>query len=140
MIPLPPPVGYWPKVDKLIRKYLWNGGQAKIKLSKLQNFKRNSGQAVSDLKLYFVLPVMSNKDIARSTINSSLERYRGWLSHSDFRTYVFWSFYKQMCTSIRKHNHKHLVISLPWKRKRNIPTNGTLILRFGKMISSSQLY
>lgn len=52
MIPLPPPVGFWKRVDSLLGKYIWNSGHLKIKLSTLQRSKKKGGLAFPDCMRY----------------------------------------------------------------------------------------
>lgn len=53
MIPLPPPIGYWDKLNKVISKFDWGGKWPRIKFSTLQRSKSDGGLAVPNSKLYF---------------------------------------------------------------------------------------
>ena len=52
MIPLPPPVEYWKRVDKLLRGYIWGGKHPKIRFSTLQRPKTEGGLAFPNFLLY----------------------------------------------------------------------------------------
>ena len=52
MIPLAPPVGYWKRLDTLLRKYIWNGKKPAIKWSVLQYRKSGGGWTLPNFKLY----------------------------------------------------------------------------------------
>lgn len=52
MLPLPPPVNYWKKLDSLLIKYIWNGKRPRIKWSSLQRNKINGGLGCPNFKLY----------------------------------------------------------------------------------------
>lgn len=52
MILLPPPVGHWKRIDSLLRKYIWNNGHPKIKLSTLQRSKQEGGLAFPNFLKY----------------------------------------------------------------------------------------
>ena len=52
MIPLAPPVGYWKKLEALLRGYVWNGKRPQLKWSALQVDKMNGGMACPNFKLY----------------------------------------------------------------------------------------
>lgn len=58
MIPLFPSLGYWLRIDKLERKYLWNGKHPKSRFEVLQRQKGNGGLALPNVYIYhLVLPV-----------------------------------------------------------------------------------
>lgn len=52
MIPLAPPMGYWQRLDSLLRRYIWNGKRPSIKWSMLQSRKTSGGLACPNFKLY----------------------------------------------------------------------------------------
>lgn len=53
MLPLPPPNGYWDKLNKVISKFVWDGKRPRLKWSTLQRRKSDGGLAVPFFKLYF---------------------------------------------------------------------------------------
>ena len=52
MLPLPPPNGYWSKVDSLLSKYIWNGRRPRIKRTTLQHYKQEGGWALPNSQYY----------------------------------------------------------------------------------------
>ena len=52
MVLLPPPSGYWQKLDSLLRSYIWKDKRPSIKWSVLQHSKPNGGRACPNFKLY----------------------------------------------------------------------------------------
>ncbi len=52
MIPLPPPAGYWKKLDSVISQYIWNGKRPRIKLSALQRNRSDGGWSFLNFQLY----------------------------------------------------------------------------------------
>ncbi len=62
MIPLPPPAGYWKKLDSVISQYIWNGKRPRIKLSTLLRNRSDGGWSFPNFKLYadsFTLSALS---------------------------------------------------------------------------------
>ena len=52
MIPLPPPIGFWDKLQTLVSKYIWNGKRPRIKSSTLFREKSKGGLSLPNFKLY----------------------------------------------------------------------------------------
>lgn len=52
MIPLPPSSKWWKNLDSLIRTFLWNGKQPKLKLATLQRTKMEGGLSLPNFELY----------------------------------------------------------------------------------------
>ena len=52
MLPLPPPAGYYEKLDKSISKFIWKGKRPRIKLQTLQGHRESGGQGIPNFKLY----------------------------------------------------------------------------------------
>ncbi len=52
MIPLPPLLKWWKRLDSLICTFLWNGKQPKLKLSTLQHTKMEGGLSLPNFELY----------------------------------------------------------------------------------------
>ena len=52
MIPLPPPIHFWKKLDTLIRQYIWNNKQPRVKYSTLQHTTNTGGLALPNFKIY----------------------------------------------------------------------------------------
>lgn len=52
MIPLPPLLKLWKRLDSLICTFLWNGKQPKLKLATLQRTKMEGGLSLSNFELY----------------------------------------------------------------------------------------
>uniref|UniRef100_A0A8C1LC25 Reverse transcriptase domain-containing protein n=1 Tax=Cyprinus carpio TaxID=7962 RepID=A0A8C1LC25_CYPCA len=52
MIPLPPPVGYWNKLDACVSRYIWNGKRPRIKLTTLQRSRLHGGLSLPNFRLY----------------------------------------------------------------------------------------
>lgn len=80
MIPLPPPTHFWDNLNSTLRKYIWNGKCARIRLSTMQRFRQDGGLSFPDFKVYaqaFVIrPISvwfgSNKDVAWRAIEESM--------------------------------------------------------------------
>lgn len=76
MIPIPPPVGYWGRIDKCIRKYLWNGNYPKIRFEVLLQ-KCNGGLALPNVCIYHqsfqLLPLRSWFDQSTSVSWRTIE-------------------------------------------------------------------
>lgn len=53
MIPLPPPKGYWDKLQSLISKFIWNGKRPRLKFKTLQRDKLQGGLGLPNFKMYF---------------------------------------------------------------------------------------
>ena len=53
MLPLPPPTGYWKKLNSIVTKFLWNNKRPRLKMSTIQRRRLDGGLAVPNLKLYF---------------------------------------------------------------------------------------
>jgi len=52
MLPLPPPVNYWKKLDSLLIKFIWNGKRPRIKWPTLQKSKIKGGMGCPNFKWY----------------------------------------------------------------------------------------
>lgn len=52
MIPLAPPLKYWKRLDSLIRQYIWNNRQPRLKFLTLQRTTNNGGLALPNFKVY----------------------------------------------------------------------------------------
>lgn len=52
MLPLSPPVGYWKKLDSLLKSFIWNKRRPRIKWSALQLPKSQGGWALPNFRLY----------------------------------------------------------------------------------------
>lgn len=52
MVPLPPLLKWWKRLDSLIHTFLWNGKQPKLKLSTLQRTKMEGGLSLPNFELY----------------------------------------------------------------------------------------
>ena len=71
MIPLAPPVGYWKKLDTLLRKYIWNNKKPSIKWSVLQYGKSAGGWACPNFKFYHWSFVLRSLNVWMEDVNSS---------------------------------------------------------------------
>lgn len=54
MIPLAPPVNYWRRLDSLIRQYIWNNKQPRLKFLTLQRTTDKGGLALPNFKVYHI--------------------------------------------------------------------------------------
>ena len=52
MIPLPPPANFWKNLDSLIRQYIWNSKQPRLKFTTLQRTTGNGGLALPNFNVY----------------------------------------------------------------------------------------
>lgn len=52
MIPLPPPIKYWKRLESSVRQYNWNNKQPRLKFPTLQRTTNNGGLALPNFKMY----------------------------------------------------------------------------------------
>lgn len=53
MLPLPPPVKYWNKLQSATTRFIWQGKKPRLKLSTLQRLKEDGGLSLPNFKTYY---------------------------------------------------------------------------------------
>lgn len=108
MLPLPPPNGYWDKLNKVISKFVWDGKRPRLKWSTLQRRKSEGGLAALDVFLVVCVAPRVNTVWPQCASLMETNRREPCTSSSVTRPYILWVA-SQTCQASAWSNHVFLL-------------------------------